>query len=267
MLYLLLFLLIPLFAAYIFYVRIKTDHFFKLVLKGCLKIKQPLDFASYFSTHCLQNIVKSLIKNRKIKILFSLSLGRTSSAESFFKNKNNQICFIFLKSLKNYNDGISLLKSLPETSLSWELQIELAELYFLTEHYASAEKILQKMEENPDFIEIMKQYNGNTTILAALVNDPTLVDRIKKVAGSISINEMADVIKQCTDSSSTRVMLSALESHNPAEAIKITKQSKIFNLKDDTLTILSKTGVDNSRKKDELENLYQSGGKQREIIG
>lgn len=160
MLYLLLFLLIPLFAAYIFYVRIKTDHFFKLVLKGCLKIKQPLDFASYFSTHCLQNIVKSLIKNRKIKILFSLSLGRTSSAESFFKNKNNQICFIFLKSLKNYNEGISLLKSLPETSLSWELQIELAELYFLTEHYASAEKILQKIPSKhiSRYVQAKKSY-------------------------------------------------------------------------------------------------------------
>lgn len=130
-----------------------------------------------------------------------------------------------------------------------------------------SEKILQKMEENPDFIEIMKQYNGNTTILTALVNDPTLVTKIKKASASISINEMADVIKQCTDSSSTRVMINALESHNPAEAIAITKKSKIFNLKDDTIAILSRTNANNSDKKSELESLYQNGGKKREIMG
>ena len=130
-----------------------------------------------------------------------------------------------------------------------------------------SEKILQKMEENPDFIEIMKQYNGNTTILTALVNDPTLVTKIKKASASISINEMADVIKQCTDSSSTRVMINALESHNPAEAIAITKKSKIFNLKDDTIAILSRRNANNSDKKSELESLYQNGGKKREIMG
>ena len=130
-----------------------------------------------------------------------------------------------------------------------------------------SEKILQKMEEDPNFIEIMKQYNGNTTILTALVNDPTLVTKIKKAYASISINEMADVIKQCTDSSSTRVMINALESHNPAEAIAITKKSKIFNLKDDTIAILSRTNANNSDKKSELESLYQNGGKKREIMG
>lgn len=130
-----------------------------------------------------------------------------------------------------------------------------------------SEKILQKMEEDPNFIEIMKQYNGNTTILTALVNDPTLVTKIKKASASISINEMADVIKQCTDSSSTRVMINALESHNPAEAIAITKKSKIFNLKDDTIAILSRTNANNSDKKSELESLYQNGGKKREIMG
>lgn len=130
-----------------------------------------------------------------------------------------------------------------------------------------SEKILQKMEEDPNFIEIMKQYNDNTTILTALVNDPTLVTKIKRASASISINEMADVIKQCTDSSSTRVMINALESHNPAEAIAITKKSKIFNLKDDTIAILSRTNANNSDKKSELESLYQNGGKKREIMG
>lgn len=160
MLYLLLFLLVSLFAAYIFYVRIKTDFFFKLALKGCLKIRQPSGFASYFSTHCIQDIVKSLIKNRKLKILFSLSLGRTSSAESFFKNKSNQICFIYLKALKNYNEAISLFEAVPKSSFSWEMQIELAELYFLTDDYSSAEKILQNIPDKhvSKYIQAKKCY-------------------------------------------------------------------------------------------------------------
>ena len=138
----------------------------------------------------------------------------------------------------------------------------------MTKKYGtSAEKVLNAIEKDPTFIDLMKQYNGNQTIINSLVEDPYLIQKIKKTTSSLSINELADVIKLCTDSSSTEVMLAALESHNPQEAMMITKKSKIFNLKDDTLAILSKSNTSSDNKKNELEDLYFTGNRNKEIIG
>ncbi len=138
----------------------------------------------------------------------------------------------------------------------------------LTKKYGvSAEKVLNAIEKDSTFIDLMKQYNGNQTIINSLVEDPYLIQKIKKTTSSLSINELADVIKLCTDSSSTEVMLAALENHNPQEAMMITKKSKIFNLKDDTLEILSKSNTSADNKKNELEDLYFTGNRNKEIIG
>lgn len=130
----------------------------------------------------------------------------------------------------------------------------------------SAEKVLNRIEADSNFIEVLKQYNGNKTIIAALVDDPHLISKIKKVSGAISVNELADVVKLCTDSGSTQVMLEALQSSSVQEAIKITKKSKIFNLKDDTMEILaSSNSIVN--KKNKIEELYLNGGKKKELVG
>ena len=131
----------------------------------------------------------------------------------------------------------------------------------------AAEKVLNAIEKDPSFIDLMKQYNGNQVIVNALIDDPYLVTKIKKAGGSLSINEIADIVKLCTDATSTDVMLEALQNYSPAEAMKITRQSKIFNMKDDALSILSKSGSSVTSKKNQLEELYFTGGKRTEIIG
>ena len=139
----------------------------------------------------------------------------------------------------------------------------------LTKKYGStAEKVLNAIEKDPSFIDLMKQYNGNNVIINALVEDPYLITKIKRAAGSLSVNEIADIVKLCTDATSTKIMLNALENYSPAEAMKITKQSKILNLKDDALSILTSTNSSQTGKRTQLENLYNnSGKKQTEIIG
>ena len=138
----------------------------------------------------------------------------------------------------------------------------------LTKKYgASAEKVLSAIEKDPGFIDLMKQYNGNQVIINALVEDPYLITKIKKAGGSLSINEIADIVKLCTDATSTDVMLEALQNYSPAEAMKITRKSKIFNMKDDALSILSKSGSSVTSKKNQIEELCFSGGRRTEIIG
>lgn len=139
----------------------------------------------------------------------------------------------------------------------------------LTKKYGStAEKVLNAIEKDPSFIDLMKQYNGNNVIINALVEDPYLITKIKRAAGSLSVNEIADIVKLCTDATSTKIMLNALEHYSPADAMKITKQSKILNLKDDALSILTSTNSSQTGKRTQLENLYNnSGKKQTEIIG
>lgn len=140
-------------------------------------------------------------------------------------------------------------------------------LHALTKRFgSSAEKVLIAIERDPSFIDLMKHYNGNPVIINALVEDPYLITKIKKAGGSLGINEIADIVKLCTDARSTEVMLQALQNYSPAEAMKITKQSKIFNLKDDTINILTKNNSSTTSKKSQLEDLYFTGGKQRELL-
>lgn len=130
----------------------------------------------------------------------------------------------------------------------------------------SAEKVLNKIESDASFIEVMKQYGGNKTIIAALVEDPYLITKIKKVSGSIGVNELADVVKLCTDSTSTNVMLEALQHSSPQEAMLITKKSKIFNLKDDALDILS-SSRSTVNKKQQIDELLLNGAGSKAFIG
>lgn len=130
----------------------------------------------------------------------------------------------------------------------------------------SAEKVLNKIEADSSFIEVMKQYSGNKTIIAALVEDPYLITKIKKVSGSIGVNELADVVMLCTDNTSTNVMLEALQHSTPQEAMLITKKSKIFNLKDDALDILS-SSKSTVNKKQQIEELLLNGARNKDFLG
>lgn len=195
------------------------------------------------------------------------------------KNTSNPIAAAYKKTVKSGNTTANILNQ-AQTGLEKDERAIVQKAVINGETYernevlrelrkkygVSAEKVLNRIEADSSFIEVLKQYNGNKTIIAALVEDPHLISKIKKVSGSISVNELADVVKLCTDSGSTQVMLEALQSSSVQEAIKITKKSKIFNLKDDTMEILASSSSI-VHKKNEIEELYLNSGKKKELVG
>ena len=110
--YLWLFLLILTGSAmYFTWRRIRFDHFYKLVIRGMLKRKQPENFSAYFSSAQLQKITTYLLKQRNkaaLRSLFYLCFGKTAAAEDYLKNKHEDLKYAALRSFGNYEEGIRL---------------------------------------------------------------------------------------------------------------------------------------------------------------
>ena len=117
--------------------------------------------------------------------------------------------------------------------------------------------ILAQIKKDPAFIDVIKACNGDKTIIQAQLDNPNLVNKIRS-ASRVSNSELSDILKICTDTSSTNVMLAALESGSVNQALKTTRQSKITNTKQDALDILTST-ESNSYKQNELNQLYGVG--------
>ena len=114
--------------------------------------------------------------------------------------------------------------------------------------------ILAQIKKDPSFIDVIKACNGDKTIIQAQLDNPNLVNKIRS-ASRVSNSELSDILKICTDTSSTNVMLAALESGSVNQALKTTRQSKITNTKQDALDILTST-ESNSYKQNANNRFY-----------
>ena len=117
------------------------------------------------------------------------------------------------------------------------------------------DKVIVLMQKDKRFIDVLKKYNGNKTIIQAYIDNPGLLAKINS-KGALSNSERADILKLCTDSGSTNVMLAALDGSSVSRALKITKQSQFTNSKQETLSILISGGKNDSEKQQELNQLY-----------
>ena len=117
--------------------------------------------------------------------------------------------------------------------------------------------LIAKIKKDPGFIEVIKACNGDKVIIEAELNNPGLVAKIRS-AGNPSNKQLRDILSVCTDTTSTNVMLAALETCSVNQAIKATRNSKITNTKQDALEILAST-KSNTNKQNELEQLYGVG--------
>lgn len=159
--YLWLFLLILTGSAmYFTWRRIRFDHFYKLVIRGMLKRKQPENFSAYFSSAQLQKITTYLLKQRNkaaLRSLFYLCFGKTAAAEDYLKNKHEDLKYAALRSFGNYEEGIRLFS---ESEALPEAKAELAELYFLTGHRGKTNLILQNIPKKrvSQYVRAKKYY-------------------------------------------------------------------------------------------------------------
>lgn len=117
------------------------------------------------------------------------------------------------------------------------------------------DKVITLIQKDKSFIDVLKKYSGNKTIIQAYIDNPGLLAKINS-KGALSNGERADILKLCTDTGSTNVMLAALDSSSVSRALKTTKQSKYTNSKQETLSILISGGKNDSTKQQEINKLH-----------
>lgn len=118
-----------------------------------------------------------------------------------------------------------------------------------------SEKILQHLEENPEFIDMMKKYGNNKKLVAALVDNPQIINQLKTASSSITTNELTEMVELCNNQKTLNMMKELTNKYGAIKAIKIVKSAKICNLLDETENILNINTKDAKTKKEEIENL------------
>ena len=118
-----------------------------------------------------------------------------------------------------------------------------------------SDTILEAIKKDPRNIEIIKNYNGNPIIIKAYLENPQLVEKIKKVGGALSTSELNDSILLCSDRKSTELLLLAIENGGITNAIKITRIAQITGSKEDAISVLDNKMLSNSTKKQKLAAL------------
>lgn len=123
-----------------------------------------------------------------------------------------------------------------------------------------AEQVLENLHD-PAFLDVLKTYGSNKILLQAALEQPEVLEKLKSTC-KLSKTDLAQTYEQCTNSTNTDIMLLALSTtKNAHKAIEITKHSKTFNLGDQTIDILN-SSKDSIKKREELDNLYQTGKSQ-----
>lgn len=140
-------------------------------------------------------------------------------------------------------------------------------LIALKRRYGSsvAENMLSKMENNPKFIEYVKQYGDQKEIIEALIKDETKVQKLKSASASIDNTKLAEMLKLATNETSTNNLIAFTEKYGSATAIKMTRESKFNNAEEATANILSKSTLDSSTKKEKIEELLCGTAKKTSV--
>lgn len=138
--------------------------------------------------------------------------------------------------------------------------------YLQKKYGASAEKILQKMEENRSFVDLLKKYGGNRDIVNALIKDVSLVNKITRSSASITNDQLGDIVKLCTNPEKTEIMLNSIGKFGPMKAISMAE--KITGSEDSKkiLDILNENTTDITSKKEKIEDEVYGNGKDREFV-
>lgn len=138
--------------------------------------------------------------------------------------------------------------------------------YLYKEFGTVSGKILQKLEENPAFIQLLKKYGSNKDIIFALVNNPSLINKITRMSASITTEQLGKLIKQCTNTEKTEFILASVAEFGPSKAITMAEQTTKLNDNSKILDILNDNTSDSITKKEKIENELYGIGKDREFI-
>lgn len=126
-----------------------------------------------------------------------------------------------------------------------------------------SEKILQQLEENPEFVDLIKKYGNHKKLVAALVDNPLIINQLKTASTSLTTSELSEMVELCHNQKTLEMMKELTTKYGATKAIKMIKSAKMNNLLDETENILNTNTKDTGTKKEEIENLITN---RRQIV-
>lgn len=118
-----------------------------------------------------------------------------------------------------------------------------------------SEKILQQLEENPEFVDLIKKYGNHKKLVAALVENPLIINQLKTASSSLTTSELTEMVDLCHNQKTLDMMKELTMKYGATKAIKILKSAKMNNVLDETENILNTNTKDTGTKKEEIEYL------------
>lgn len=115
--------------------------------------------------------------------------------------------------------------------------------------------LLSKLEEDPKFIETVKQYSDYPVILEAIAQNPSLVNKLLCTTSGLSKNELAEILPLCTNSQNTNLIISLTEQFGAAKAVMMFTAAKNSNTLDKAETIMTKNTLDNQSRKQQMDRI------------
>lgn len=118
-----------------------------------------------------------------------------------------------------------------------------------------SEKILQQLEENPEFVNLIKMYGNNKKLVAALADNPQIINQLKSGSSSLTASELTEMVELCHNQKTLNMMKELTEKYGATKAIRIIKSAKMNNLLAETENILNTNTKDSGTKKEEIDSL------------
>lgn len=153
-----------------------------------------------------------------------------------------------------------------ETYSSSNYQRDIILKHLQRKYGASAEKILQKMEENRAFIDLLKKYGGNRDIVEALIKDVSLVNKITRSSASITNDQLGNIVKLCSNPEKTEIMLNSIGKFGPMKAISMSEKITGTENSKRVLDILNESTTDSTSKKEKIDDAIYGKGEERAFI-
>lgn len=126
----------------------------------------------------------------------------------------------------------------------------------------ASEKILQKLEKDAKFIDVIKKYGNQKIILETIAENPSLVNKLLRSSSGVSTADLAQMIPLCTNSAVTDILIKLTAKYGVSKAVSMITQAKNNNTLDQIEYIIDNGTLDRSAQKEKIESLNTKTTKQ-----
>ena len=216
-------------------------------------------------------ILEIINSNKYSKEELNSYINTNIDTEINIKNESNisqiQNNFLITNSIEKQNSytAVSIAENEADNSIENSATIEIngtqydkkaVAQVFYKKYGEIGDKILNKLESDPKFLETIKQYSDFPVILEAFTEKPNLVNKLLCSVAGLSKSEMSQIIPLCTNSENTSLMIDLISRYGVSKAVIMFTAAKNTHKLDEVGAYINQnTGDDNYTKKENIEKM------------